>query len=74
MHLASPAVPLSKSIAPSIRIDRSRASKGPDDSGPDSTIDEQILRPVRRKLSLGIWNETLMLSPGNYEYKFLIDG
>ncbi|MBU0987966.1 MAG: isoamylase early set domain-containing protein [Proteobacteria bacterium] len=22
----------------------------------------------------GIWNRTLMLSPGKYEYKFLIDG
>jgi 1,4-alpha-glucan branching enzyme len=22
----------------------------------------------------GIWNKTLMLSPGTYEYKFLIDG
>lgn len=27
-----------------------------------------------KKDDKGIWNRTLMLHPGNYEYKFIIDG
>jgi 1,4-alpha-glucan branching enzyme len=29
--------------------------------------------PMRRD-ETGMWNKTVMLSPGKYEYKFLVDG
>ncbi|MBA3012505.1 MAG: glycogen-binding domain-containing protein [Proteobacteria bacterium] len=29
--------------------------------------------PMKKK-SMGAWEKTLMLNPGNYEYKYIVDG